>query len=223
MTNLGGEHRKRLIVVGAALVAIILLASSDALHLLIEEMLEFSEQWIGRHPRSGMIVFVLFSMFSAMAAFVSSSVLVPIAIHAWGETTTVVLLLSGWLLGGSTAYVLGRYPGRQVLRWFVSLERLQRYEGMISRRAPFPVVLLFQLALPSEVPGYVLGTLRYRFHVYLAALALGELPYAIGTILLAKSFLEQNYVQLVAVATAGLLLMGGAIVLWQKRRGEKER
>lgn len=223
MIKVGREHWKRLVVVVGALVVIILLATSDPFHELIEDMLAFSEQWIHRHPRSGMVVFILFSMFSAMLAFVSSALLVPIAIYAWGEPMTALLLWTGWLLGGSTAYLIGRYPGRRVVRWFIPVERLRDYEGMISRRAPFPVVLLFQLALPSEVPGYVLGTLRYRFHVYLAALALGELPYAIGAVLLAKSFLEQNFVELVVVSVAGLLLMGGAIVLWQRRRGEKDR
>lgn len=216
--KLGIEHRRRLAFVLVAFFVILVLASSNAFHGVIEEILEFSEQWIRRHPQSGMLVFVLVSMFSAMLAFVSSAVLVPIAIHAWGEWWTLGLLWAGWLFGGGTAYALGRFLGRRVVRWFVSVERLHAYEGKISRRAGFPVVLLFQLALPSEIPGYLLGTLRYRFVVYLAALALGELPYAIGAVWLAKNFVDQNFVALVSIGLAGILLMTGAVVLWQRRR-----
>ena len=42
----------------------------------------------------------------------------------------------------------------------------------ISAKATFPLVLLFQLAVPSEIPGYVLGALRYHFGKYLAARAI---------------------------------------------------
>ena len=64
----------------------------------------------------------------------------------------------------------------------------------------------FQAALPSEIPGYVLGTLHYRFSFYFIALAITELPYALGTVYLGSSFLERN-------SSVFLMLGIGAIVV----------
>ena len=43
---------------------------------------------------------------------------------------------------------------------------LSRYADLISRRTPLRVLLRFQLALPSEMPGYLLDLVRYRFVKY---------------------------------------------------------
>ena len=53
-------------------------------------------------------------------------------------------------------------------------------------------VLLFQLAVPSEIPGYLLGTLGYRFSRYLVVVSVGEVPYALGTVLLGESFVSRE-------------------------------
>ena len=76
-----------------------------------------------------------------------------------------------------------RYFGRPLVTAPTSASALEWYESRLSRNAPLGLVLLFQLALPPEVPGYLLGLPRYHFWKYLGALALAELPYAVATIL----------------------------------------
>lgn len=72
----------------------------------------------------------------------------------------------------------------------------------------FGHVLLFQLAVPSEIPGYVLGLAGCRFRTYVAAMVLGELPFAIGAVYLGESFLQRNYILLLATG------IGGAAFSW---------
>ncbi len=71
--------------------------------------------------------------------------------------------------------------------------------------------------MPSEIPGYVLGTLRYRFWLYLAALAIAELPYALGTVYLGASFLERESVTLILVGVVGVLVSVFAYRLYRDR------
>ncbi len=70
----------------------------------------------------------------------------------------------------------------------------------------FRHVLLFQLAVPSEIPGYVLGLAGCRLRTYAAAIALGELPFAIGAVYLGESFLQRNYLLLLAIGVASVAL-----------------
>jgi uncharacterized membrane protein YdjX (TVP38/TMEM64 family) len=64
--------------------------------------------------------------------------------------------------------------------------------------------------MPSEIPGYVLGLLRYPFARYLAILALAELPYAIGTIFLGDALMNGQIFRFALVALAGIALLAYA-------------
>ncbi|MGZ8851966.1 MAG: VTT domain-containing protein, partial [Thermoanaerobaculia bacterium] len=90
---------------------------------------------------------------------------------------------------------------------------LREYERRASRLVTFGHVLLFQLAVPSEIPGYVLGLTGCRFRTFVAAVALGELPYAIGAVYLGESFLQRNYVLLFTIGIAGIALSWAAFRL----------
>jgi len=188
-------------LVTAALAGIV---ASDALHGAALELVRVASDVIGRHPVSGRAVFVAFSAGSAMLAFVSSAVLVPVAVAAWGPVETALLLWVGWTLGGCVAYGLARGLGRPVVAHLSSGTSLARWEARLPRDAPFALVALFQLAMPSEVPGYVLGFARYRFDRYLTVLALGELPWAAGTVAVGMGFLERRAGLLIALGVLGI-------------------
>lgn len=223
MTILGGQLSQRsLLLVGAAIVGAGLLAASDVLYTELAELMAVSESIIANFPILGMAMFVLLAAASAMLAFFSSAILVPIGIYAWGAVVCFALLWLGWLLGGVASFVVGRYLGRTVAAALIGEERLTAFGAHIDRKSRFIHVLLFQAAVPSEIPGYLLGSLRFRFPSYLGALALAELPYAFATVYIGASFLERNSLELIAIGVGGLLAVAVAYHLYFKRmRGSR--
>jgi uncharacterized membrane protein YdjX (TVP38/TMEM64 family) len=209
----------RVLLLALLLGGLALLASSDAFQSALAKVLAMAEPVISNHPFWGASLFVVLSALSAMLAFVSTAVLVPVAVHAWGKALCVFLLWFGWLLGGACAYGIARFWGRPAIRRLTSSRTLARYEQRLTQHAPFGLVLLFQLAVPSEVPGYVLGLARYGLHRYLAALALAELPYAVGTVYLGASFLERQLFVLIGVGVFGILFSAWALHTLRKRLG----
>ena len=205
--------QRHIIIVGILIVVVGLVAASDRLHDRAEELIVWTEALISQAPALGMLVFVLLAMISAMVAFFSSAVVAPVAIYAWGNSLTFLLLWLGWLLGGILSYCIARYLGRSFVGMIVNEDKIEGWERELEERARFPYILLFQAVVPSEIPGYVLGILRYHFHLYLAALALTELPYAIATVYLGESFLERDSTIFVvlgfAVITLGIFLLKG--------------
>jgi uncharacterized membrane protein YdjX (TVP38/TMEM64 family) len=199
--------RRRLLILGAVIVVAGLIAASDAMHSRSEEILALASQSISAHPALGIAVFVLLAMVSAMLAFFSSAILVPVGVYAWGAVTCTLLLWVGWLMGGVVAFWIGRYLGRSVAASMAGESRLASIEESLGRHAQFRHILLFQLSVPSEIPGYVLGALRYRFASFLAALALAELPYALGTVYLGAIFLQRQALILVLLGI-GLAVIG---------------
>ena len=208
---------KRVVGLGLLVLALGVLASSDSFHTLVLRLIAPAERIITDHPVLGATLFIVFSALSAMVAFFSTAVITPVAVETWGAGPSIALLWVGWMLGGVCAYGIGRSLGRPVVRALTSPDALDRFENHISSRAPFGLVLLFQLAMPSEVPGYVLGVARYRFVKYLLILGMVELPFAIGTVQLGASFVEQRSWVLVAVGGAGIVLTTWAIYTLQKR------
>ena len=77
--------------------------------------------------------------------------------------------------------------------------------------------MLLQLALPSEIPGYLCGVLGVRLRTYALALAIAELPFALGTVLLGDGVVRRNGPLLVAVAAGAVVLMGAAGMLLRRR------
>jgi uncharacterized membrane protein YdjX (TVP38/TMEM64 family) len=208
-------------MVGLLVTGLVVVASWGQLHGWIVAGLPAAEALIRERPVLGASVFVIFAAVSAMLAFVSSAVVVPIGVYVWGKTISVALLLAGWVLGGVAAYTISRYLGRPAVRALTSHPALERYGDGISANAPFGLVLLFQMALPSEVPGYVLGLVRYHFGKYLAALALAELPYAVATVYLGESFVQRRIVVLAIVGGAMVTLSGWSLYALQRRFRER--
>jgi uncharacterized membrane protein YdjX (TVP38/TMEM64 family) len=203
---LGGRRFVVLALVIAAAAGVLLFPTA---HGRLLTLIGSVGELIERRPVVGMIAFVVLAALSAMAAFVSSAVLIPVAVHVWGAVTCAVLLWVGWFLGGVGAYLVGRYLGRPVVQRFVRPGTIARYEGWARSGVALVPILLIQLAVPSDVAGYVFGIVRCRPTVFLVALALAEVPYAIGAVYLGIGFLTRN-MSLLLLLGAG----GGALSLW---------
>jgi uncharacterized membrane protein YdjX (TVP38/TMEM64 family) len=211
-------HRR---ILEAAILLALLLAilATDVGYGFVSRLIEGAAGIIRDHPVAGAVVFVLFAAASAMLVFFSSAVIVPVGIEVWGRPLTIALLGLGWLAGGALTYMVGRYPGRRLLRWLEPRTPTGRYEAMLAADRNFPLVALFQLAVPSEVPGYVLGSLRYPFGRYFLVLAIGEIPYAIGATYMANSFLHRQYWFLFLLGAAAIVVSATAALLLRRRLG----
>ena len=186
-----------------------LIVASDTLHSRLADAVAWGEGLIAGAPAAGMAAFVVLSALSAMFAFFSSGLLSPVAISAWGTLVTLGLLWLGWLLGGAVTYAAGRFLGRSAAALFVDDATLALWESRVTSRAHVSRVLLFQLAMPSEILGYVLGLVRYSFGTYMAVLAVTEIPYALAVVYLGESFLAGNAITFVLIAAAVVTTTAG--------------
>lgn len=198
-------------------IALAVLAWSDTVHAALAAALEASNAIIVAHPVAGPLLFVALAAVTAMLAFASVAVILPVAVFTWGEPLSILLLWTGWLLGGACTYMAGRFFGRAVFRWLAADSLLRRLELHAGPSTPFSLVLLFQLALPSEIPGYVLGLVRYSFPKYLLALGVVELLYTVAAVHLGASFVEGRAGMVIATGLAVALLSVAAFYMLRKK------
>ena len=214
------SYKRRAATLLVLVMAIVILASLDSTYHAMRALIAWAETIVAAHEVAGAVIFIAMSALSAMLAFVSTAVVVPIAIEAWGKLFTVLFLWIGWLSGGTLAYCIGRFLGRRVVRVFMPDEKLRPYETRLRGMITFGRVLLFQFALPSEIPGYVLGLLACPFHIYVMGLALAEFPFAVGAVYLGEGFLQRNAWMMIAFGAGGVLLTLLAALLFHRLYGE---
>jgi len=202
----------RALVVVLICVSLALLLSVDQVYEGLQRALSVAEPLIAGHPFLGAVAFVLLAAISAVLAFFSSALLLPVAVFTWGSTVTFVLLWLGWLLGGIATYALGRGLRRPQAEAQKTSSQFDFYLQRIPGEATFALVLLLYLALPSEIPGYVCGYLGVRLRTFFAALAVAELPYAVGAVLLANGAVNRHIGWLVSLG-----LIGAALSLYALR------
>ena len=195
-----------MLLLGMLIMVAGLIAGTETLLDKSHEIIMLAESAITGYPLLGRLLFILLAVGAAMLAFFSSAILTPIGVYAWGAAETFVLLWIGWLIGGMVSFMVGRYLGRSVVSSLLGESRLSTWEAQVGRHTKFIHILLFQAAVPSEIPGYVLGILRYRFSFYLAALALTELPYALGAVILGESFLKGESLMFFVIGAGTILL-----------------
>ena len=212
--NLSRREERQALLIGSLIVFAGIVAASNTLYDSAQEIIIWAEGLILRSPEVGMLIFVLISMISAMIAFFSAVVLTPVAINVWGTTTSLVLLWIGWVLGGVVSYCIGLFLGRSIAAKWVGESTVASWHQKLVGRTRFFQVLLFVTAVPSEVPGYVLGVVRYRFIYFLTAIAIGYTPHALAAVFLGDSFLKGRSLAFILIG-AGILL--GAIVYRQYR------
>jgi uncharacterized membrane protein YdjX (TVP38/TMEM64 family) len=200
-----------------ALLVALLLASSATLQRLLVTGIEKPAELLEAHPFLGGSAFVALAAASAMLSLFSSVPLVPFAVAAWGEELTAALLFAGWVLGGTASYLAGATLHRRIERSKI-YARVSHYRERLRRhKAEFSIVLLFRLAMPAEIPGYVLGMLRYDFWRYLAATALAELPMALGTVYAGRLLIEQRPLALAVLIVGAGTVLAVAHLLFHRR------
>jgi uncharacterized membrane protein YdjX (TVP38/TMEM64 family) len=213
-------RQRRLIGLALVLLAAVVIAASSRLHGTAETTVEWVGAIIQNHPGWGVCAFVILAALSAMLSFFSSVVIIPVAAHHWGEVTAVALLWVGWLAGGAATYAIGRFLGSRVVRLLVSTRRVKYYEDRLTARAPFWIIFLLQLAVPSEIPGYVLGSLNTASYLFRPRPR--RIPLAVG-VFLSSGFLGRQYWIVAVVGIAGIGLLAWAIRRLHRELDEKPR
>ncbi len=200
----------------ALVVTIILIGFFDTLQRALFGFTGLLEGYVENHTVLGPIFFILFAAGSVLLGPVTSSPLVPSAVIIWGTETVFVYLLLGWLIGNVLAYAIGYYFGFTFIRKIVSPEDLMQWEIIIKKHITWPYALLFRIATPSET-GYIFGTVRYDFIMYLFVTLLAEFPFAYILIYSGKALIEATWLSLIGLLLLWLFIISISALLLRRQ------
>lgn len=167
-----------------------------------------------------MIIYVLILIISVVIAPVNAVPLLPIASNVFGWIVTAILSIIGWTIGALIAFGLARKYGIPLIKKFVSLEQIAKYEKLIPEENIFWGVVFLRMAVPVDILSYVLGLFSHiKFRTYAIATLIGVSPFAfifayVGT-------LELRF-QIIAFLIAMMILLIGYLAKLLRKKYKKK-
>ncbi len=183
----------------AAVVVVYILSSSGELGNLqrtLEESGHYSE-----------LVYVLLLVGAVVLMPLTVMPLIPIATAMFGPLMTGFLSIAGWTLGGMIAFLISRYLGRPVVKYFVSLDTLDQALMKIPSDSKFFMIVLLRLTLPVDIISYVLGLSKgIKFWEYTGATLIGVSWFSFAFAYLGEALYEGNLLLFIEIGAVSVLI-----------------
>lgn len=138
------------------------------------------------------ITYILLEALAVMLSPFSSLPFIVVATSLWGKLLTLLYTMIGSLLGASLAYFFGSQAVYRLLKRFVPAKTIDKYGQVITEKSSFLLVELFFLAMPVEIPGYVLGAAKYTYWKFILAAFIAYLPFNMLIIYAGEAFIQRN-------------------------------
>jgi len=126
-----------------------------------------------------MSLYILITMIENIFIGFTTIPLIPIASNAWGWFLAGILTLIGWALGSFIAFFIARRFGKNFLKKFIDIKKIECYEDSIPKKNLFLDLILLRLAFPIDILSYAMGIFsKVDYKTYIITTVLGFLPYA---------------------------------------------
>ncbi|MDI2129972.1 TVP38/TMEM64 family protein [Yinghuangia seranimata] len=165
-------------------------------------------------------VFVVFCALG-VAFGIPKTLLAPIAGALFGVYTGLVVAMTGTVLGSLLALGIGRRLGRERVRRLLHRKQaLADLDARLTRHGVVPVAILRLVpVLPGSVVNYGAAATGIRTSHFALGSTIGLLPATVVQVAAGASVRDGLSMPVLVSATAGVLLVLGAMV-WARRRSE---
>jgi uncharacterized membrane protein YdjX (TVP38/TMEM64 family) len=146
------------------------------LSYLVQTNFEFFERLIVGNLW-GLVTYVFLNFIGIVVAPVTVIPLIVIITGFWGWFIAGVVTWIAWVSGAVAAFLIARIFGVPIVKKFISLDELYKFENRFSIIGSFWGVVFLRMVIPVEVLSYGLGLFsRIGFWRYTFASALGLFP-----------------------------------------------
>ncbi|MEK6906115.1 MAG: VTT domain-containing protein [Nanoarchaeota archaeon] len=125
----------------------------------------------------GMITYVLIEIISIVVAPVTTLPLISVASNLWGWFNTGILSIIGWTIGSLIAFFLARIYGANIIKKFISIEKVHEIELEIPKEHIFWSVVLLRIIIPVDILSYAIGLFsKMKTREYMLSTIIGITP-----------------------------------------------
>ncbi len=185
--------------------------SSAFLQDYLSALTDFLQEFQNQNPFVAALMFILFASLAVLLGPFSSVPLIPSAVVIWGPILTFIFLLSGWLIGNTLAYLIGRHYGLMLVTKIIGEKEVNSWINSIGKKISFFWLLLFRFVTPSET-GYAFGLIKYDFKKYFLITISAEIPFGIIAIYASGEVAENGIRSLLNLSWLWAILIVAAML-----------
>lgn len=166
--------KKTKAVLGVLFIVALFILSS----YLVRTNIEVIKNFIG-NSALGILIYILITIFAIVIAPISMMPLIPVAANIFGWVQTGVINVIGWFIGAVIVFFISRKYGTPLIKKFVSLDKISKFESKIPKDKMFVSILLLRMTVPIDILSYALALFtKVKFKTYAIATFLGIIPFS---------------------------------------------
>jgi uncharacterized membrane protein YdjX (TVP38/TMEM64 family) len=190
---------------GILLIVVVFILTS----VFVQQNLDLVREFIDAGIIS-ILIYIFVLIVATVVAPISAVPLIPVAVSVWGWFLAAIFNIIGWTLGSLIAFLLARKYGVPLVKKFVSLKRIERFEKYIPEKNVFWGIVFLRMAVPADILSYVLGLFsRIKFKTYALATLIGVSPFAF---IFAYVGSLPFYLQLIALLIGLVFILIGLLI-----------
>ncbi|MFZ2303501.1 MAG: VTT domain-containing protein [Minisyncoccia bacterium] len=148
------QNKKRIgTIVGIITILVLFIGVSFYSQLYGNKILNF----VGTESGNSKALYVFITIFSVIAAPISTLPLVPLASHLWGFATAGILSIVGWVIGAQIVFFLTRQFGKPLVERIFHFKKLRAFENYFTEKNLFWTVVFLRIIIPVDILSYALG------------------------------------------------------------------
>ena len=126
-----------------------------------------------------MMLYLFIFIIAVVIAPINSEPLIPVASQIWGWFIAGLLTLIGWSVGSFIAFIIARRYKVPLLKKFISLKKITKFEKYIPQNHLFVSVIFLRMTIQVDLLSYILGFMTKMKPVsYFLASLIGLAPLA---------------------------------------------
>lgn len=127
----------------------------------------------------GISIYLLISIIAIVIAPIGMTPLIPLASNLYGWFPAGLIHIIGWSIGSFIVFYICRRWGVNLVRKFVSVEKLTEYENKIPEENMFFGIIVLRTIVPVDILSYALSLFtKVSFRTYAIATVIGIIPFA---------------------------------------------
>ena len=160
------------------LAAIFIIALFVLVSYFTRQNIDFLKDLIGNDFR-GVLIYVLITTIAIVVAPISMMPLIPLASNLWGWFNAAIINVIGWTLGSLVVFFICREYGKPLIKKFVSLDKIYKWENKIPKKNIFFTLVLLRMSIPVDILSYALSLLtKINFRTYALTTIIGIIPFS---------------------------------------------
>ncbi|MFW5846693.1 MAG: TVP38/TMEM64 family protein [Nanoarchaeota archaeon] len=197
-----------------------LLAVFVIVSYFIQINLNFFTDLISGHETLGAVIYIFLGILVTVFAPLTAIPIIPLVSVLYGWPLAGLLSFIGWFIGSLIIFYISRKWGKPIVRKFISLEKIQKFESSIPKKRKVFSLILLRIALPADVLSYALGLFtNISWKVYIFVTFIGMLPFAF--ILAYFGGLSFVY-QVIGLFIIGIIFFIAVLIEYLKKKSKKQ-